>query len=182
MQTRYSANPCRASLARLPLLSLCPQDAWNRSLELPPTLPKCLKLEDRISIVLSSFVLHVDLVSRSLDSRLPDVKQLHHTSYAQKHKGLTTSSSSLVDRWLQSISACCHTWRDGVDLVQGCDARSTAHQPPRLAKCTQPRLLTCLSRAWPCHRHLPITTGPYRDCTLWLIAIVTIGRPLQGCC
>jgi hypothetical protein len=42
-------------------------------------------------------------VLSSFDSRLPDIKQFHHTSYSQIPQGLTTSSPSLVDRWLRSI-------------------------------------------------------------------------------
>ncbi|KAJ4993798.1 hypothetical protein SVAN01_00852 [Stagonosporopsis vannaccii] len=66
-------------------------------------------------------------------------------------------------------------WRGYVDFAQGCmhaQTNTTAHQPPRLAACTQPRLLTSPL--------VPMTTGRYRDCALRLTSMVTIGRPLQG--
>ena len=67
------------------------------------------RLSIRSALALLSLYPTWKRVSSSLDSRLPDIKQFQRTSYTKIPQGLTTSSSSLVDRWMRSILTRSHT-------------------------------------------------------------------------
>lgn len=168
----------------LPSVLLCLEDACARSLRPITNIAKSQAIEDTISTDLSSFVSTWRSVSTSLDSRLLDFRPFHCTRCTKILPGLTTSSSSLVDRQLRSILTHSHTLALFCQLRAGMHARPanvTAHQPPHHAHCAQPRLLTCLSRGRAA-RPTPITKDVCRHCASWLTSTVTIGNLLQGCC
>lgn len=106
---------------------------------------------------------------RASDSLIMPVTLTHSKGLPLRHHPSLTDRNGL---FLRAVIP----WRDHVGFAQGCmgaQTTTTAHQPPRHAACTQPRLLTSPL--------VPITTGRYRDCALRLTSMVAIGRPLQGC-
>ena len=74
-------------------------------------------------------------------------------------------------------------WRDsGQSDRDSCTLRPN-DRPPTTPPCqmySAPAAYLPLS--CPCREHLPITSGRYRHCAARLTSIVTIGRPLRGCC
>jgi hypothetical protein len=119
-------------------------------------------------------------VSRSLDSRLPDIRQFHHTSCTKLSAGLTTSSPSFVDRCMRSIlTRMAWFWRRSAGMY----ARTAHHSLPTTPPCQMYSAPAAYLPLWePCCELLPITSGCYRHRAAWLTSNVAIGRPLQGSC
>lgn len=175
-QTSYSSR------SHLPHILLCVQDAQPGRSSLLPTDQQDEQVMIQPAPTFPPLFSTWKPVSCSLDSRLPDFKQFHRTSYTKIPQGLTTLSSPVDDRWMRSILTRSPTLALFCQLRAGMHARpanATAHQPPHHARCTQPRLLTCLSRGRTA-KHFPIASARCRHCASWLTLIVTIGSPLQG--
>lgn len=99
-----------------------------------------------ISTDIASFVLHVEILfhppstpeCRASNSCTRSVTLTHSKGLPHRHPPSLTDWSSL---FLRAVIP----WRARLDFVQGCmhaQTITTAYQPPRLAACTQPRLLT----------------------------------------
>lgn len=119
-------------------------------------------------------------VSRSLDSRLPGIKQFHCTGSTELPAGLTTSSLSSIDRCMWSIlTRMAWFWRRSAGIY----ARTAYHSLPTTPPCQMYSAPAAYLPLWDlCRELLPITSGCYRHRAAWLTSNVAIGRPLQGSC